>query len=154
MAKIQGLGTVQSIGVANFYEETLRELIDRTGITPVVNQIELHPGFPQEDQVRVDRELGVATESWSPLGQAKHLDEPVLQEIAEETGHTVAQVVIRWHVDRGLIVIPKSGTPERIEENFRVFDFELSDAQVRRITGISGERIGPDPREFPEAPEE
>lgn len=142
-------GQTRSIGVSNFQPDHLRRIIDETGVTPSVNQIELHPSLQQPELRRVHEELGIATESWSPLAQGAVLDDPVIAEIAEAHGKTAGQVVLRWHVQLGLIVFPKSATPERIEENFDVFGFELSGEEMERIEGLDrGERIGPDPDTF------
>lgn len=152
IAEIQGLGTIQSIGVSNYYPEALDKLIQATGITPSVNQIELHPGFSQAEQRADNARRGIATESWSPLGQGEVLSHPVLQEIAQECGRSVAQVALRWNVQLGNIVIPKSSNPERIAHNAEIFEFELSAAQMERITALDTPdgRVGPDPRNYPE----
>jgi 2,5-diketo-D-gluconate reductase A len=142
-------GLVRSIGVSNFQPDHLRRLIDETGVTPSVNQVELHPRLQQADLRRVHEELGIATEAWSPLAQGEVLDDPVISSIAEAHRRTPGQVVLRWHLQLGNIVIPKSVTPERIVENFDVFDFELSREEMSQIESLDrGERIGPDPDTF------
>ena len=140
-------GRAKSIGVSNFNADHLRRLIDETGVTPAVNQVELHPSFQQRSLRKVHDELGVKTESWSPLGQAKALQDPVIKAVADKHGKTPAQAVIRWHLDSGLIVIPKSSNPDRLRENLDVFDFRLDAEDMDRIGGLDREdgRIGPDP---------
>ncbi|CAN5581151.1 aldo/keto reductase [soil metagenome] len=142
-------GVVRSIGVSNFQPEHLRRTIDETGVTPSVNQVELHPHFQQAGLRREHSELGIATEAWSPLAQGDVLgDEPIVR-IADSHGRTPAQVVLRWHIQLGNIVFPKSVTPERIEENLDVFGFHLSDEEMAEIDALDeGERIGPDPDTF------
>src|SRR3954468_18819897 len=145
----QSEGLVRSIGVSNFNPPHLQRIVEATGVTPVVNQVELHPYFQQRELRSEHERLGIATEAWSPLAQGAVLDDPVITEIAGAHGKTPGQVVIRWHVQLGNIVIPKSVTPERIAENFEVFDFELGDDEMSRIEGLDrGERIGPDPDTF------
>jgi 2,5-diketo-D-gluconate reductase A len=113
---------------------------------PAVNQVELHPGFQQPELRAFHREHGIATEAWSPLGQGAALTHPVITRLAERHEKTPAQVVLRWHLDLGNVVIPKSVTPGRIRENFSVFDFALTAEDARQIAGLeSGHRIGPDP---------
>jgi 2,5-diketo-D-gluconate reductase A len=142
-------GAVRSIGVSNFQAPHLRRLIEETGETPAINQIELHPHLQQVGLRREHGELGILTEAWSPLAQSQVLDDPAIVAIAEHHGRTPAQVVIRWHLQLGNVVIPKSVTPERIRENFDVFDFQLSDAQMDAIGELDeGRRTGPDPDTF------
>ncbi|MBV9513025.1 MAG: aldo/keto reductase [Mycobacteriaceae bacterium] len=148
-AALRDLGRIRSIGVSNFAPEHLTTLIDATGIVPVVNQIELHPLLTQVELREVHKQLGIATEAWSPLGQGRLLEHPTISGIAEATGRTPAQVIIRWHLQIGNIVIPKSVNPERIASNFDVFDFELSEGDVTSISSLdNGTRLGPDPRTF------
>jgi 2,5-diketo-D-gluconate reductase A len=144
-------GRVRSIGVSNFEVEQLDRLIGETGVTPVLNQIELHPRFQQRDLREDDARRGVKTQSWSPLGQGRLLTEPVIVRIAAKHGRTPAQVIIRWHLDSGLIVIPKSVTPSRIVENFDVFGFTLDAEDMAAIAGLDdvGGRIGPNPMTAP-----
>jgi 2,5-diketo-D-gluconate reductase A len=142
-------GLARSIGVSNFQPDHLERLVGETGVTPSVNQIELHPWLQQAELRRVHERLGVATEAWSPLAQAQVLDDETIEEIAERHGRTPGQVVLRWHVELGNIVIPKSVTPERIEENFDLFGFELSGEEMEQIAGLDrGRRTGPDPDRF------
>jgi diketogulonate reductase-like aldo/keto reductase len=122
-------------------------VLDSGSVVPAVNQIELHPRLVQADMRAFDAENGIATEAWSPLGSGQGLlNDPVLAKIAEAHGRTPAQVVIRWHLQLGNVVIPKSVTPSRIAENFAVFDFALTDDEVAEISGLDVDgRIGPDP---------
>lgn len=149
-AQLRDQGRIRSIGVSNFEPEHLRILVDATGIVPSVNQIELHPLFQQQELREVHQQMGIATEAWAPLGQGALLDHPKVTEVADRHGKTPAQVLIRWHIQIGNIVIPKSVTPERIVSNFDVFDLELSEQDMASISslGEGGTRLGPDPRTF------
>ncbi|OBB15889.1 oxidoreductase [Mycolicibacterium setense] len=148
-AHLHDQGRVRSIGVSNFEPEHLTVLIDSTGIVPAVNQIELHPLLPQHELREVHARLGIATEAWSPLGQGSLLTDPVISGIAERHGKTPAQVLIRWHIHLGNIVIPKSVNPERIVSNFDVFDFDLDETDMAAIATLdTNTRLGPDPRTF------
>ena len=147
--ELQEEDLIRAIGVSNFQPAHLRRLIDETGVTPTVNQVELHPRFQQAGLRREHEELGIATEAWSPLAQGEVLDDPAVTAIAEAHDRTPGQVVIRWHIQLGNIVFPKSVTPERIEENFQVFDFHLSGDEMAQIEALdAGDRIGPDPDTF------
>lgn len=149
LEKIAADGRAKAIGVSNFLPEHLRRIADLGGIVPAVNQVELHPLFQQREVQAADRELGVATEAWSPLGQGASLKVEAIRAIASEVGRTPAQVILRWHLQAGRIVIPKSVTAERIRENFQLFDFELSADQVDAIDALDSDgRIGPKPDEF------
>jgi 2,5-diketo-D-gluconate reductase A len=149
LAHLREQGRVRSIGVSNFAPEHLRTLIADTGIVPAVNQIELHPRLPQQELRQVHVELGIATEAWSPLGQGGLLSDRVVTTVADTHGKTPAQVLIRWHIQLGNIVIPKSVNPDRIASNFDVFDFELSEQDISSIATLDdGARLGPDPRTF------
>jgi len=142
-------GLIRAIGVSNFQPAHLERLIAETGETPAINQVELHPYFQQRGLLHEHQELGIVTESWSPLARGEALEDPVIVEIAEAHAKTAAQVIIRWHLQLGKVVIPKSVTPKRIEQNFDVFDFELSAEQMQAIDGLDeGRRIGPDPDTF------
>ncbi len=142
-------GRVRAIGVSNFKQHHLNRLFAETTIVPAVNQIEIHPYLTQDDLREFDREHGIATEAWSPIAQGKVLKDPVLVRIAERLGVSTAQVTLRWHIQRGDIVFPKSVTPERVQENFEIFDFELTDADMADITALNkDERTGPDPDTF------
>jgi len=147
LVRLQQDGRVRSIGVSNFSADHLQRLIDETGVIPVLNQVELHPHFQQRALIELHRQLGIATTSWSPLGQGKALADPVIAGIAARHGRSPAQIIIRWHLDNGLIAIPKSVTPQRIAENFAVFDFTLSEADLAAIAALDSAqgRIGPDP---------
>jgi len=147
--ELQSEGLVRSIGVSNFQPEHLERVIAETGVTPAINQVELHPHFQQVGLRREHERLGVLTEAWSPLGQGLELDDPAIVEIAQAHEKTPAQAIIRWHLQLGNVVIPKSVTPERIRENFEVLDFKLSSEQIDAIAALdAGTRIGPDPDTF------
>ncbi len=145
--KIHSEGRAKSIGVSNFLPEHLRRLLDETSIIPAVNQIELHPHLQQRESREFHAEQGIATEAWSPLGQGKGLlDVPALAAIAQKHGKTPAQVVLRWHLQLGNVVIPKSVTPSRIRENIDVFGFQLDDEDIAAISALNeNRRIGSDP---------
>ena len=147
MIELQRQGRIRSIGVSNFPEAELETLIEQTGVTPVIHQIELHPYLTQAPMRAVDARHGIVTESWSPLGAGKGLlDDPTLRAVADKHGATPAQVVLAWHRALGLVVIPKSVTPARIVENFASLDVRLDDDDVARISGLNrDERTGPDP---------
>ncbi len=147
MIRLRDEGKAKSIGVSNFEGTYIDDLIRDTGVTPAINQIQLHPRFQQKAMRDKHAGLGVVTESWSPLGQGQVLADPVIGEIAKRHGKSPAQVIIRWHLDLGLVVIPKSVTPSRIVENFDVFDFALSDEDKAAIAGLDAAdgRIGSDP---------
>jgi 2,5-diketo-D-gluconate reductase A len=149
LEKISSEGRVRAIGVSNFRIVDLERLADETDVVPAVNQIELHPGFDQAELRAYHAEHGIVTEAWSPLRQGYGLlDDPAVLDIASILGRSPAQVVLRWHIQLGNMVIPKSVTPDRIRSNFELFDFELSDAQMTAISGLSGGGIGPDPATF------
>jgi len=142
-------GLVRSIGVSNFLPEHLDELVGETGVVPALNQIEHHPWLNQADIKLACKRHGIAVEAWSPLMQGRFAESPVIGEIAAATGRTEAQVVLRWALQQDIIVIPKSVTPSRIEENAQLFDFELDAQQVASIDAIGHEeRLGPDPATF------
>jgi 2,5-diketo-D-gluconate reductase A len=143
-------GKVRSIGVSNFQAHHLDRLAQETSTVPAVNQIEIHPHMQQQEMREQDERRGIATEAWSPIGQGKGvLDEPVLGKIAAAHGKSAAQVTLRWHVQLGNIVFPKSVTPDRIRENFEIFDFALTDDEMSAIAGLEkGQRVGPDPDTF------
>ncbi len=148
--KIYAEGRARAIGVANFLPDQLERLLDETSIVPAVNQIELHPNLQQFGTRAFDARHGIATEAWSPLGHGRGiLLDPTVAEIAHKHNKTPAQIVLRWHLQLGNIVIPKSATPVRITENIDVFGFELDDADLRALTGLdNGTRLGPDPASF------
>ncbi len=147
--ELQADGLARSIGVSNFRPAHLKRIIEETGVTPAVNQVELHPRLQQTGLRREHAELGIETEAWSPLAQGQVLGDPVITGIARAHDRSVAQVVLRWHLQLGTIVFPKSATLERIEENLDVFDFHLSAAEMEAIEALdAGARIGPDPDVF------
>ncbi|HEX3241850.1 MAG TPA: aldo/keto reductase [Solirubrobacterales bacterium] len=147
--KIHEEGGARTIGVSNFRVEDLERLEQETSTRPTVNQIELHPWLQQAELRRWHAEHDVATEAWSPLAKSRHLDDETIASIAAAHGKSPAQAILRWHLQLGDIVFPKSSTPERIRENIDVFDFELSAEEMDRIEGLdAGERTGPDPSEF------
>jgi 2,5-diketo-D-gluconate reductase A len=149
LVELQEQGVTRAIGVSNFQPPHLDRIVEATGVIPAVNQVELHPYLQQPGLRRHHEELGIVTEAWSPLAQGGVLEEPAITEIAERHGKTPAQVVIRWHLDLGNIVIPKSVTPERIVENFDVLDFHLGEDEMAAVEALdAGERTGPDPDTF------
>jgi len=148
LVRLKEEGRARSVGVSNFEPEHLEAIIGDTGVTPVLNQVELHPDFQQKTLRAFHETHGIKTQSWSPLGQGHLLTNPVITDIARKTGRTPAQVIIRWHLQTGLIVIPKSVTPSRIIENGKVFDFELDAAAMQALDALDAAngRIGPDPK--------
>jgi 2,5-diketo-D-gluconate reductase A len=149
MEEIYAGGRCRAIGVSNFNPHHLRRLFAESGTRPAVNQIEVHPYLAQDDVRAFDADHEIVTEAWSPIAQGKVLGDPAITAIAERLGRTPAQVVLRWHVQRGDVVFPKSVTRERIEQNFALFDFELGTEDMAAITGLDrGERTGPDPDSF------
>ena len=149
LVQAQRDGLVRSIGVSNFTGSHLVRVVDDTGVTPVVNQIELHPWFPQQEMRALHADLGIRTEAWSPLGKrSAPFDEPAVAHAAKAHGVTPAQVLLRWHLQLGTLPLPKSATPERQRQNLDVFGFELTDAQVGAITALGrpdGRLFGGDP---------
>ncbi len=148
-------GRARSIGVSNFQSSHLQRLAKETDTTPAVNQIEVHPYFANDAVRTYGAEHRIATEAWSPIAQGEVLGDPVVRRIADETGRTPAQVVLRWHIQRGDIVFPKSVTPQRIRENFALFDFELAKSDMDALTSLDkGEegRTGPNPDQFDNIP--
>lgn len=144
-------GLIKSVAVANFYPEVLKELIDATGVAPVLNQVELHPGFSQKQLRDFHAEHGIITEAWMPIARGKLVDEPAIVEIAEAAGKSVSQIALRWEYQLGVSVVPKSGNPQRQAENIDIFDFELSGDQMSAITALdqTGGRLSGDPLTFP-----
>ena len=147
LVRLREEGRARSIGVSNFEPEHLARIVGETGVTPVLNQVEVHPDFPQAALRAEHARLGIATESWSPLGQGKLLADPVVGEVATKHGRTPAQTIVRWHLDNGLVVIPKSVDPARIAQNLAVFDFALDADDIARIATLENPagRIGSDP---------
>jgi 2,5-diketo-D-gluconate reductase A len=149
LVEAQADGLVRTIGVSNFTEDHLRRIIDETGVTPAVNQIELHPYFPQQRMRAVNQRLGIRTEAWSPLGKRQApFDEPPVADAARAHGVTPGQVILRWHVQLGSLPLPKSATPERQRQNLDVFGFELTEDEMSAITALGrpdGRLFGGDP---------
>ncbi|MGW4977038.1 aldo/keto reductase [Streptomyces mirabilis] len=143
-------GRIKAIGVSNFYPEYLEQLIEATSVIPAVNQIELHPHLQQHAARDYHGQQGIATEAWSPLGSGKGLLEiPAIVAIAQKHNRTPAQIVLRWHIQLGNVVIPKSVTPSRIKENIDVFDFSLDTEDIAAISALNEDRrLGPDPATF------
>ena len=150
MIEARERGLLRSIGVSNFLPEHLDLLIEKTGVAPSVNQVELHPYFNQAEQRAADRERGILTEAWTPIGKAKALfDEPIIRSLADKHGRSLAQVVLRWHLQHGVLPIPKSANPARRLENLAVTDFTLDDEDMRQIDSLSrpnGRLFDGDPR--------
>ena len=149
LVELKKQGKVRSIGVSNFPQAQLREIIADTGVTPAIHQIELHPYFSQEELRKVHEELGIVTEAWSPLGQGGELlNDPVIVEIAGKHGVSPAQVVLAWHLAKGIVAIPKSVTPSRIADNFAAANITLDAADIAAIDGLTRAdgRMGPDPQ--------
>lgn len=149
LEEIYRSGRVKAIGVSNFQPHHLRRLMDGSVVVPAVNQIEVHPYLTQDALRSFGAEHGIATEAWSPIAQGKVLDDPALVRIAERVGRSTAQVTLRWHLQRGDIVFPKSVTQRRIEENFDLFGFELTEGDIGEINALNrDERTGFDPDRF------
>jgi diketogulonate reductase-like aldo/keto reductase len=146
LVRLREDGRVRAVGVSNFQPAHLRRLVDAVGEVPAVNQVELHPWLQQHELRALHRELGIATEAWSPLARGHILEDPVLREIAAAHGVSVAQTTIRWHLQEGTIVIPKASSPQRIRENADVFGFALTDEEMARIAALDrGFRSGSHP---------
>ncbi len=146
LIRLRDEGRVRSIGVSNFHGDHLERIIGETGVTPVVNQIELHPQFQQADLRALHDRLGIATQSWTPLGHGRSFDAAPVRDVVARTGKTPAQVILRWHVQLGCSVIPRSTNPARLAENFDLFDFDLTEAEMAAMAGLdTGVRTGPDP---------
>jgi 2,5-diketo-D-gluconate reductase A len=149
MEEIYAGGRVKAIGVSNFQPHHLRNLFAAMEIKPAVNQVEAHPFLTQDELRAFDAEHEIVTEAWAPIARGKVNQDPVITEIARQTGKTPAQVTLRWHIQRGDVVFPKSVTRSRVEENFALFDFELSADDMAEITGLDRhQRTGPDPDTF------
>ena len=149
LERLYAEGRARAIGVCNFQRSHLERVMEEGGIAPMVNQIELHPLLTQEELRAFDAEHNIATEAWSPLGQGELLGHPLITELARAHGRTPAQILLRWHIQLGNVVIPKSVTPERIRSNFEVFDFALSEEDVARISALNeNHRFGPNPDSF------
>jgi 2,5-diketo-D-gluconate reductase A len=149
MEEIYAGGRVKAIGVSNFQVHHLRTLFGSAEVRPAVNQIEVHPFLAQEELRAFDADHEIVTEAWAPIARGTVADDPVIRRIAEQLGRTPAQVALRWHVQRGDVVFPKSVKRGRMEENFAIFDFELDDSAMAAISALDrGERTGPNPVEF------
>jgi diketogulonate reductase-like aldo/keto reductase len=149
MEKLYEEGKVRAIGVSNFHIHHLEELLSEAKHKPVVNQIELHPFLAQEEIRAFCKKHEIAVEAWSPIGRGKLLDEPTINHIASKHNKTAAQVILRWHIQQNIIVIPKSVTPSRIEENANIFDFELSQEEMQQIDALNrNERFGSNPEKY------
>lgn len=137
LVDLQKRGLIRSVGVSNFLPDHLRRLKDEVGVVPAINQIELHPYFPQAKLLALHEQLGIVTEAWSPIGRGNEIaDEPVITEIAKAHGRSAVQVILRWHVQRGAVPLPKSANAQRQRENLEIFDFELTVDQVNAITAL------------------
>ena len=147
LIELRARGWARAIGVSNFEAAHIERLIAETGVTPSINQIELHPRFQQRDLRAFHAPRGIVTQSWAPLGRARFFDEPVIQRLAAKHGRTPAQIVIRWHLDEGLVAIPKTVRRERLAENFDVFGFALDEEDRAALGGLDRRdgRTGPDP---------
>jgi 2,5-diketo-D-gluconate reductase A len=153
LERVYAEGRARAIGVSNFEDHHLQRLFEETEIVPAVNQVEVHPYLAQNELLAFDAEHGIATEAWAPLVQGAVLDDDAVLDVTQAYGTSAAQVVLRWHVQRGSIVFPKSVTPQRIQENFDIFDFELSDADMKRISALDRDgRTGPEPDTFDYVP--
>ncbi|WP_337100690.1 aldo/keto reductase [Paenibacillus sp. YIM B09110] len=142
-------GRVKAIGVSNFQIHHLKDLMETAGIKPMINQVELHPLLTQQELHSFSKEQGIQLEAWSPLMQGQLFEHPVLQEVAAKHGKSVAQVILRWDLQRGIITIPKSTKEQRIIENANVFDFELTSGDMEQIEALNeNRRVGPDPDNF------
>jgi 2,5-diketo-D-gluconate reductase A len=149
LEEMKASGRLEAIGVSNFQPSHLQRLFDETQTVPAVNQIEVHPYLTNETVRAFNSEHGIATEAWSPIAKGAVLDDPAITRIADRVGRSAAQVTLRWHIQRGDIIFPKSVTRSRVEENFDLFDFELSEEDVTAIVALDrDERTGPHPDEF------
>ncbi|MBR0552880.1 aldo/keto reductase [Stakelama marina] len=150
LIELRKSGRARSIGVSNFLPEHIERIADATGELPAINQIELHPSFQQREARAFHNKHNIVTQAWSPLGQAKAFDDPVLSHIADKHGRTVPQVILRWHLQNDVSAIPKAGNPDHLADNLRVLDWKLDDDDMRDIGDLDDPegRIGPDPRNF------
>jgi len=146
LVRLQEEGRVRSIGVANFHAHHIERIVDETGVTPVMNQVELHPWLPQAELREFHERRDIRTEAWSPLARGRILTTPLLDDLAAKHGRTPAQIVLRWHLELGNVVIPKASSADRLRENLDVFDFALDPDDLEAIATLeSGERTGRDP---------
>lgn len=147
--QLQGLGQLQSVGVANFYEEVLDEIIAATGVTPVLNQVELHAGFTQPELRAYHAEKGIVTEAWAPLARGENLGAPEIVAVADKHGKTPAQVALAYLLHMGCSVVPKTANPQRLVENLGAVEVELDAEDIATLDAVQGERMSGDPRTFP-----
>jgi 2,5-diketo-D-gluconate reductase A len=153
LERVYSEGRTRSIGLSNFQPDHVRKLLAESEVRPAVNQIELHPYLTQDELRAFDAEHGIVTEAWSPIAQGLVLDDPTIGQLAKTHGKTPAQIVLRWHLQLGNVVFPKSTNPQRMKENFEIFDFELSDTDLGMISALNrNERTGPDPDVFDYVP--
>jgi len=150
LIELRDQGKAKSIGVSNFRAADLERIVDATGVTPALNQVELHPGFQQRSLRAVHDKMGIVTQSWSPLGQGNAMGREAIDRISGDIGQPGAAVVIRWHIQHGLSTIPKASSRDHIEANFRALDFELTDDQMAAIDELDDPegRMGPEPGSF------
>lgn len=150
LIELRNAGKAKSIGVSNFREEDLKRIVDETGVVPALNQIELHPTFQQREMRKLHNEMGIVTQSWSPLGQGNAFGNDTIAKIAEETGQSAPAVIIRWHIQHGLSTLPRSTNPDHIRDNFSAVNFELTAEQMERIDALDDPegRMGPEPGNF------
>jgi 2,5-diketo-D-gluconate reductase A len=149
LIRLKDEGRARSIGVSNFHAPHLKRLVDETGVVPVLNQIELHPRLQQAGLRKLHESMGIVTQSWTPLGRGRSFNDPVIAGIAKRIGRSPAQVILRWHLDLGLSVIPRSSRREGLAQNLALFDFALTDADHAAIATLErGERTGPNPEAF------
>ncbi len=150
LIELREAGKAKSIGVSNFRVDDLKRIVDETGVVPALNQIELHPSFQQRELRALHEDMGVVTQSWSPLGQGGGMDADAIKAIADETGQPASAVILRWHIQHGLCPIPKASSRDHIEANFAALSFELDADQMDRIDALDSAdgRMGPDPSEF------
>lgn len=149
ITQLQGMGQLQSVGVANFYEEVLDEVISKTGVTPVVNQVELHAGFTQPELREYHATHGIVTEAWAPLARGKNFDAPEIVAVADKYGKTPAQVVLAYLMQLGCSVVPKTSNPQRLVENLGAVEVELDGDDIAALDKVEGGRMSGDPRTFP-----
>jgi 2,5-diketo-D-gluconate reductase A len=149
LAELKSDGRARSIGVSNFTIDQLERIIEASGVVPAVNQVGVHPGLQREELRRFHSQQGIVTEAYSPLGSGQAVREPAIRDLAARYGRTPAQIVLRWHVQLGNVAIPRSLSPERREENLRVFDFALTDEDVRAMSGLDAGDLNQDPSTFP-----
>ncbi|WP_442864546.1 aldo/keto reductase [Blastococcus sp. VKM Ac-2987] len=149
LEEIYASGRAKAIGVSNFQPHHLRNLFGASDVRPAVNQVEIHPFLVQDELRAFDADHEIVTEAWSPIGQGQVLGDPVISRIAQQLGRSPAQVTLRWHIQRGDVIFPKSSSKDRMAENFALFDFELDQEQMTAITALDrAGRIGPDPDQF------